>query len=133
MSITSFRGRYRFLSNFALATVLLDGVPYPTVEHAFQAAKTSSRRQRQEILAADTPGRAKRLGRKVTLRDDWEEIKLKVMAGLVRQKFQDPILGQFLLETGDAELVEGNTWNDTDWPSRTVSRPCTLTGRRLSC
>jgi predicted NAD-dependent protein-ADP-ribosyltransferase YbiA (DUF1768 family) len=38
--IVSFDGKYEFLSNFAPVTIHFDGHEYPSVEHAYQAAKT---------------------------------------------------------------------------------------------
>ena len=113
--ITSFHGPHAFLSNFAASPVVLDGETYPTVEHAFQAAKTFDPEQRQMIRDANTPATAKRLGRRVTLRPDWEQVKFDIMRGLLQQKFADPDLRQALLDTGEAELIEGNTWNDRTW------------------
>ena len=37
--IDSFRGEYGFLSNFNKSRVEFEGMTYPSVEHAFQAAK----------------------------------------------------------------------------------------------
>ena len=113
--ITSFHGEHRFLSNFWPAPVVLDGVTYPTVEHAYVAAKTTDLERRAEIAQVERPGEVKRIGRKLKLRDDWEAVKLSVMADLVRQKFAHPELRRMLLDTGDANLVEGNTWGDTFW------------------
>jgi predicted NAD-dependent protein-ADP-ribosyltransferase YbiA (DUF1768 family) len=62
-----------------------------------------------------TPGEAKKAGRSVHLRTDWEQIKVGLMCGLVSQKFQDPKLKQMLLDTGDQELIEGNYWFDDFW------------------
>ena len=62
-----------------------------------------------------TPGQAKRAGNKLVLRPDWEQIKIIVMTDLCRIKFQDPHMRKLLLDTGDAELIEGNWWNDTFW------------------
>lgn len=116
--ITEFTGQYRFLSNFwhCVAGILLDGDTYPSVEHAFQAAKTIDLAEREKIRACEKPGDAKTLGRLVTLRPRWEQQKRMIMTYLVRQKFsRDPVLRQSLIQTGDAELVEGNHWNDTYW------------------
>lgn len=88
---------------------------YPTTEHAFQAAKTLDEKEREKIRVAKTPGQAKRLGQKVTLRKDWESIKIKIMLNLNRQKFDRADLGDRLVDTGQAELIEGNTWGDTFW------------------
>ncbi len=114
-TIDSFHGAYRFLSNFWPAPVVLDGVTYPTVEHAYVAAKTLDTDIRQQIAAIEKPGDVKRFGRKLTLRPDWEEVKLDVMTDLVGQKFTDPDLRAKLDATGDTDLVEGNTWGDTFW------------------
>ena len=114
--IAEFRGRYRFLSNFYPAIVNLDSIPYPTVEHAFQAAKTIDVQHRERIRKCNKPGDAKRLGRRVPLRSDWEQVKLYVMLNLLRQKFsQTEFLKTQLLATGEAQLIEGNTWNDFFW------------------
>ena len=64
---------------------------------------------------AQTPGQAKRLGRKCLLRKDWEEAKDHAMLSVLRAKFANPELKEKLIATGDVELVEGNHWNDTYW------------------
>ncbi len=113
--IDSFDGEWSFLSNFHPSEVHFDGDLYPTVEHAFQAAKTTDPTERAAIRAATTPGRAKRAGRRVALRPGWDDMRIDVMAGLLREKFSDPTLAAALDATGDAELIEGNTWGDTFW------------------
>ena len=121
--IDDFSGNYHVLSNFSPAPVTLDGVQYPTVEHAYQAAKILEPEGREQILAASTPGLARKMGRKLTARPDWPEVRVEVMRDLVRQKFEDhPDLKNILLATGDAELVEGNTWHDNFWGQCRCSR-----------
>lgn len=66
-------------------------------------------------VIAHSPGEAKRRGRKVTMRDDWKEVKIDIMLDLLQLKFSDPILKQQLLATGNAKLVEGNYWHDNFW------------------
>ena len=116
--VNGFFGIFRFLSNFheePNVTIWLDDLGFRNVEAAFQAAKTLNLEERLEIFAAESPGQAKKLGRSVTLRDDWNDIKIEVMLGLLMQKFgQAPYL-EMLLATGDAELIEENTWGDTFW------------------
>jgi hypothetical protein len=114
-TINDFDGEFRFLSNFFPAEVEFGGHLYPSTEHAFQAAKTLSEAERSEIRSAPTPGKAKRLGRRVTLRTDWEAVKVQIMQTLVEKKFADRELKEKLLATGDAELIEGNTWGDCWW------------------
>lgn len=118
MKITSFTSERRFLSNFFSCRCWLkcDGVFYPTAEHAYQAAKTNDTGERRRIAYLHTPGAAKREGRKLALRKDWEQVKIKVMHDIVTVKFQtNPELKQMLLDTGKAELIEDNTWGDTFW------------------
>jgi ribA/ribD-fused uncharacterized protein len=113
--ILEFRGEYRWLSNFWPAAVVLDGIEYPTVEHAYQAAKTLDRAARECLRSEPRPGQVKRLGRGLLQREDWAQVKLEVMANLLRQKFEHAELRNRLLATGTRQLVEGNTWGDTFW------------------
>ncbi len=114
--ILAFAGDHDFLSNFSFSSVHWEGVSYPTVEHAFQAAKTLDPEERRRVRAASSPAGAKRIGRRVTLRKDWESVKVSIMEQLVREKFTAHLeLRERLLATGGRELVEGNTWNDTFW------------------
>ena len=116
MKIEQFTGEHAFLSNFSPSPIKVDGLLFPTVEHAFQAAKTTNWKDHQAIRLASTPGRAKRLGRRAPIRKDWEEVKIDVMEQLLRLKFapgSDLMLK--LQATAPAELIEGNTWNDRFW------------------
>jgi ribA/ribD-fused uncharacterized protein len=116
VTISRFVGEHRFLSNFYPVAVELDGNSYASVEHAYQAAKTLDPDLRKHIRMAESAHEAKAMGRVVKLRDDWEEIKLVVMTDLVTQKFtRHRWLRKWLLDTGEHELIEGNTWGDTFW------------------
>jgi ribA/ribD-fused uncharacterized protein len=114
-SIESFTGDHRFLSNFYPCEVFFEGNIYPSVEHAYQAAKTLSQEERERIRSAKTPGDAKKLGRRVTLQAGWDATRVGVMRELLRVKFSNNVLKAMLLETGDADLVEGNFWGDHFW------------------
>lgn len=115
-TIDKFDGEHAFLSNFHPSPIRVQGIWFPTVEHAFQAAKTLDPTERDAIARATTPGRAKRLGRQVTLRPQWDDVKIGVMEDLLRRKFDGvgPLWTQ-LLATSPAELIEGNTWGDIFW------------------
>jgi ribA/ribD-fused uncharacterized protein len=114
--IDSFQGEYRFLSNFWPAEVVYEGLRYPTVEHAYQAAKTLDLDERRRIAALATPAEAKRVGRGPAPRPDWERVKFAVMEACVGDKFaRHAELREALLATGDAWLEEGNTWGDRVW------------------
>lgn len=113
--ITSFRGEYAFLSNFYPSPVKLLGVTYPTVENAFQAAKCIDNTEKKQFLTC-SPAQAKKLGKKVKLRNDWNTIRIHIMSELVFEKFSNNSnLKQKLIATGDAELIEENTWGDRYW------------------
>lgn len=111
--IKEFRGKYYFLSNFYNAEIAYNGYIYTNNESAFQAAKCPERASEFCNLSG---AEAKRLGRKVKLRPDWETIKEKVMYEICLTKFkQHPELKKLLIDTGTSELIEGNLWNDTFW------------------
>ena len=117
--INKFRGKYAFLSNFYPCIVEYDGWAYPSVEHAFQAAKSLDMEVRKGFRVCPSSADAKKLGRKVKLRPDWNDVKLSIMKSLVRDKFNrniaDVDLTQKLLDTGDCYLEEGNNHRDTFW------------------
>lgn len=110
-----FKGEYRFLSNFWLCKISYEGISYPSVEHAYVAAKTLDERERVKISKLKYPSDAKKAGYKLKLRSDWETVKVGIMEDLLIEKFSHPSLKKMLLSTGDAILEEGNTHNDTFW------------------
>ncbi len=114
--IDGFRGEYRFLSNFWPAIVQFEGREYPSVEHAYQAAKATDEEVRAEIATLETPGAAKRAGSALRLGPEWTfERRLWVMRELLHAKFAIQSLRERLLGTGDAELIEVNDWGDRFW------------------
>jgi hypothetical protein len=117
--IAQFFNGYRWLSNFYLAPIVIQGITYTSSEAAYQAAKTTDLEIRHQI-AVMSPSQAKRYGSgkrsQLKLRPDWEDIKVDAMKYIVRQKFiQHPNLAKKLIKTGSRELIEGNTWGDTFW------------------
>ena len=118
--ITSFRGPYRFLSNFGqtpfefpLAYGLQDS--WPDAEHPYQAAKAVGLQDQQWVANAPTAGEAKRRGGQIQCRSGWDQVKRQTMMQIVLAKFSKPLTRERLLATGNAVLVEGNTWGDTFW------------------
>lgn len=112
--ITKFWGKHFFLSNHYLSPVVFENETYRSVENAYQAGKTLDPELRKKF-AAYTPGEAKRFSKNIRVRNDWETVKYDIMLDLLEQKFNNPKLQAMLLETNDAILIEGNTWNDTIW------------------
>jgi ribA/ribD-fused uncharacterized protein len=113
--IRGFNGEWAFLSNFAVSRIIVSGKAYATVEHAYQAHKAVRPADHERIRQADTAGQAKRLGRQVPIRDDWEQVKVALMELFVGRKFQDPWMAEHLLATDNRLLVETNTWHDDYW------------------
>ena len=122
MAVRSFRNTFH--SNFyglgpedTRLSIVFEDVTYPTVEHAYVAAQLTDPALREEVRRLPKASQAKFFlrDRGLVSRPGWQEMKLAVMEGLVRQKFTHPELAAMLLATGDEELIEGNTWNDTFW------------------
>ena len=113
--ISSFSGGYSFLGNFYPCEIKYEGIDYPSSEHAFQAAKTHNMDERRKISYASSAGKAKRMGRKLVIRRDWDHVRIGIMEAILRIKFADPELKRLLLQTDSEELVEGNTWGDRFW------------------
>jgi ribA/ribD-fused uncharacterized protein len=117
-AIRQFSGPYRFLSNFYEAAIPYEGIVYPSAEHAYQAAKTLDVNMRRRVSELPQAGEAKRFGKTLPLRSDWETVKLGVMEKIVTIKFRrHDDLRERLLDTGDRHLEEGNTWGDVYWGS----------------
>jgi len=112
MIINRFYNKYYWLSNFYLVWLEYEGLIYPSVENAYQAAKTNHIEYKQRIQTL-TPAAAKKFGKSIKVKYDWK--KLEVMEELIRKKFLIPEFKEKLLATGDAELIEGNWWGDTFW------------------
>lgn len=113
--IQQFSNEYEFLSNFYFCKITYDGLEYLSSESAYQAQKTLDLERRKDFQLY-LASRAKRHGRKLKLRPDWEQVKDRIMYEIVLAKFtQNEQLRIALLNTGDAELIEGNTWGDTYW------------------
>jgi predicted NAD-dependent protein-ADP-ribosyltransferase YbiA (DUF1768 family) len=115
--ILSFDGEERWLSNFWPCTVELYGEAYPSIEHAYQAAKALHPEDRKIFQSPDmTAGQAKRSGRRLAMRLDWEVVKVPTMWNLIQQKYcSSSTLGHKLADLWDWHIEEGNTWGDTFW------------------
>lgn len=129
--ITQFQEGYRYLSNFWPVTVRLDGVDYPTVEHAYQAAKTFDQDKRVLVSLCRTPGEAKRYGKNLPLRGDWKGAHQTVMLELLEQKFHVSPWKEELMRTHPRELVEGNWWHDNYWGQCYCDRHRTIPGKNM--
>lgn len=111
--IKEFKGKYYFLSNYSKSDIKINDITFLNAESAFHSFKDMKRQSQFENL---DPATAKRKGRNVKLRGDWESVKDEIMYLVVKEKFkQNEELREKLIETGNEYLEEGNTWNDTYW------------------
>ena len=113
--IFNFRGSYEFLSNFFISKsqIHINGFIFHNAESAFQSFKCPDRQSEFQKLS---PKDAKKLGRRIELRDDWDLIKDNIMYNILCHKFKYNFsLKKALLDTNDIYLVEGNNWGDVYW------------------
>ena len=130
--INNFDNKYYFLSNFTYAPFKRNGLLWETVEHYFQVMKTTNLQERERIRCVGHPRFAKKLGRKVLLRSDWEDIKYMVMLNGVKSKFeQNPQFATLLKDTFPSYLVEGNTWHDNIWGDCVCPKCKKINGQNL--
>lgn len=114
--ITEFQNEHRWLSNFAPVKIKLDGLEFSSVEHAYMSAKSDDVEWKKFCSNPNNKaGDVKRQSRNITLKDDWDKIKLEVMKECVNQKFSQEPYRTKLLETGTQHIQEGNRWNDKFW------------------
>jgi len=115
LMINEFRSEFKWLSNFWLSPVVFDGLIFPSTENAFQAAKSFNRHTRKGFCLI-SPKEAKKLGRVIQLRGDWDDVKLDIMLEVNQNKFvKGGYLAEKLIATGNQQLIEGNTWGDIYW------------------
>ena len=107
---------HRFLSNHYPSPFTIDAVTYATVEHWYQSSKVLDPEERRRVIEAPTPLAAKERVKEVTIRSDWDDLKLDVMKRGAMEKFrQNRDLAERLVATGDAELVHHSDWSDVFW------------------
>lgn len=119
IAIPYYETSYFCLHNFSAHAIELDGIVYPTAEHAFHAMKFDDTVLRKQIIACPSPIEAFKLGKKLKphRRPDWDEIKVDTLAHIIRSKANQNIdVKEVLLSSGDEEIVEINP-NDDFWGS----------------
>ena len=115
MEINGFFKEFRFLSNFWPVNVTYGDIDFPSVEHAYQALKTTDHSERERIATLRTAKEAKAAGYKVELRKHWDMVRVPLMKILLDKKFSDPDLKRALIMTYPIYLEETNRWGDAFW------------------
>lgn len=131
--IEEFRKDYFFLSNFYPVAVTYKEYEFPTVEHAFQGAKCTLKSDIEKILKCKTPAAAKRLGRRVAIKDNWDSKRVDIMRLLLRDKFCDnnSQLKELLTSTGQRKIIEGNRFHDNYWGQCKCARHRNTPGKNM--
>jgi ribA/ribD-fused uncharacterized protein len=111
-----YKGKWidNWFSNMTPVSITIFGITYKSVENYYQAMKTLDVEKRQ-LIADMYPSKAKMFGRTLTIREDWDRVKLDVMKAGLLLKFQKYPHKQQLLDTGNDMIIEWNNWNDTFW------------------
>ena len=111
-----YRGKYvyNWFSNFERDPIIIDGITYPSVENYYQGMKNGSL-EKLKMFSKLKPSQAKWLGKKIKLRDDWNEVKFQVMEKALRIKFAPGTKWYTKLKATEGEIVEWNNWGDQVW------------------
>lgn len=130
--IYGFFGEYRFLSNFHVCNVTLDGLTYKSSEAAYMAGKTTDKAIKMRFAAIDEPKEAKKLGREITMIPEWDDYKVLHMTRVVYAKFaQNRDIALKLFQTYDKYLEETNNWNDLFWGADELGQGKNMLGKVL--
>jgi ribA/ribD-fused uncharacterized protein len=113
-NIKGFFFPYRWLSNFHICDIDYDGHKFTSTEAAYMSAKTLDKKIKEQFQHL-SPKEARKRGRGIELRPDWDIIRIQVMYDVNKIKFQDLELRQKLLDTGDKFIEETNWWKDQFW------------------
>ncbi|QDH46926.1 putative NADAR family protein [Aeromonas phage LAh_9] len=128
-AISNLRGKFGFLSNFHDCKIIMDELTFESAEAAFQGLKDPERLHEFQWVSASE---SKKLGRKVSLRSDWDEVKDDIMRKVLRLKFyQNTDLLRKLKDTGSCVLIEGNTWHDNYWGICTCDKCEKIQGKNV--
>ncbi len=124
--------KYACFSNFYPCDISFEGISYSSTEAVWQSLKTLDPDIRKRFSTYTAAG-AKRMGRRVALRPDWEEVKYDLMVKVCYEKFtQNTDLGEILLSTKDEEIVENTTgWHDNIWGNCECERCRNKPGKNL--
>jgi ribA/ribD-fused uncharacterized protein len=107
-------GPYKSFSNWYACKFKWNGFVWSNSEQAYMSAKSFDKEYQLKIKKTTNPAEAKKIGRKVKLRPDWDKVKYQIMIDILLAKFsQNPMLSEILLETGSENIHED--CNDPWW------------------
>ncbi len=107
-------GRYKCFSNWYSCSFTYQGYTWSNSEQALMYFKSFDKEYQKKIKKANNPAVAKKLGRQVKLRPDWDQVKLSLMIEILYAKFsQNADLKEILLNTNGVKIHED--CNDPWW------------------
>jgi len=120
---------YGCFSNFSKHPITVDGKVYATTEHFYQASKMVSEADHESVRLSDTPKSAKNLAYCLPMKDNWEDIKYKVMVdALIYKATQHQDIKEILMNTGD-EILEEASPKDAIWGTGKDGKGLNLLGK----
>jgi ribA/ribD-fused uncharacterized protein len=104
--IDNFSGYFEFLSNNFLTPIYFEGILFPSVSHAFHAARSTDDNTRKAILNAESLIAVSKIAKRIEDPADWPSKRVKVMEQLIRDKFRrSKELQEKLKATQNREIV----------------------------
>ena len=117
--IDSFTDYYEFLHNNFYTPVFYECMLFPSVTHAYQAARSNDQTTRRAILNAENLKTVLNIAKRIDDSENWNMRRLKIMEHLIRDKFRrSKELQEKLKATGTREIVmtyEEETVANTFW------------------
>ena len=113
--IKELRNEYYFLSNMYECPIVWKGVTFKSSETLFQMFKCKNIDDMSKFQKLNG-FQAKKLGRKIEMRPDWNEVRIKYMEFVLKLKFDQNLdLRERLMRTEGKIEENNNNWNDTFW------------------
>jgi len=107
-SRTRTKSSYKCFGNFYPFTIIVEGITYPSVEHALQASKVSDRAIKFQISKASL-AEVRNLLEDIWIRPNWNDVKYATLHQLVKLKFEsNKELSKVLMGTGTQLLGNKN-------------------------
>jgi predicted NAD-dependent protein-ADP-ribosyltransferase YbiA (DUF1768 family) len=105
-TIDNFNGVFDFLNNEYPCEVYFEGLMFPSVFHAFQAARSTKEHERAKIAYADSMQELYELATEIEDPADWQSKRLLVMEKCLRDKFRrHREMRERLRKTGNRDLL----------------------------
>ncbi|MFA6322332.1 MAG: NADAR family protein [Candidatus Buchananbacteria bacterium] len=100
---------YIYFSPYTAHAIEVDGIVYPTVEHAYQCQRYNNSEIINEIKSATSPLKAWQVSSKYKNQEisDFQQKKVEIMKSLMRLKaLQHEEVKKALLDSGEAKIVK---------------------------